>query len=106
MMKKNRFLPAFCWALLPLSLSLASHAGTHGTAGRENPADKTAKVEKVSEPTVQREQRRHDLRMALAQRKRSDDAIEAKLAERHLSAQERAELRQQLRQQQRQQVSP
>ena len=63
--------------------------------GTEKPADKT------NQTRAQQEQRRNALRSALAQRKRSDDAIEAKLVDRHLTARERDEMRQQLRQQRR-----
>ena len=64
-------------------------------------AELETKAEKTTETRAQQEQRRNALRSALAQRKTSDDAIEAKLVNRHLTAQERAEMRQQLRQQRR-----
>ena len=77
-----------------LALALL-HLPAQAATERETSANRT------TESRVQQEQRRNALRSALAQRKKSDDAIEAKLVNRHLTAQERAEMRQQLRQQRR-----
>ena len=78
-----------------LLLLVSIPIGVHAAPERDGKADNAA------EPKVQKEQRRNALRTALAQRKKSDEAIEAKLVNRHLTAQERAEMRQQLRQQRR-----
>ena len=63
--------------------------------------ERSERTERSAETRAQQDQRRSALRSALAQRKKSDDAIEAKLINRHLTAQERDEMRQQLRQQRR-----
>ena len=77
------------------------HVGVQAAPERDGKVEKAARAENAGETKVQQEQRRNALRVALAQRKKSDEAIEAKLVNRHLTAQERAEMRQQLRQQRR-----
>lgn len=88
---------SLCLALVLLHLPAQAVAELETKAGKT--AQKT--TEKAHETQAQQEQRRNALRSALAQRKKSDDVIEAKLVNRHLTDQERAEMRQQLRQQRR-----
>ena len=85
-----------CLALVLLQLP------AQAVAALETKAEKsTEKANDTKAQQAQQAQRRNALRSALAQRKKSDDAIEAKLVDRHLTAQERDEMRQQLRQQRR-----
>lgn len=84
----------FCAGMLLLALG-SIQPSAHAASEREPKSDRTA------EPRAQQEQRRNALRSALAQRRKSDEAIEATLINRHLTAQERDEMRQQLRQQRR-----
>ena len=84
----------FCAGMILLALG-SIQPSAHAAAERDPKSERTA------EPKAQHEQRRNALRSALAQRKKSDDAIEAKLENRHLTAGERDEMRQQLRQQRR-----
>ncbi len=91
--------------LLCLSLALLQ-LPAQAVAALETKAEKsteraTEKANDTKAQQAQQAQRRNALRSALAQRKKSDDAIEAKLVDRHLTAQERDEMRQQLRQQRR-----
>ena len=88
--------------LLCLMLVLL-HLPAQAVAALETTVEKSTEksTDKANDTRVQQAQRRNALRAALAQRKKSDDAIEAKLVNRHLSAQERDEMRQQLRQQRR-----
>ena len=86
-----------CVVLVLLNLPAQAVAALETNADKAT--DKT--TDKANDTRAQQAQRRNALRAALAQRKKSDDAIEAKLVNRHLSAQERDEMRQQLRQQRR-----
>ena len=88
--------------LLCLMLVLL-HLPAQAVAALETTVEKSTEksTDKANDTRAQQAQRRNALRAALAQRKKSDDAIEAKLVNRHLSAQERDEMRQQLRQQRR-----
>ena len=90
-----------CLAVVLLHLPAPAVAALETKA--EKSADKANEkaTEKANDTRAQQAQRRNALRSALAQRKKSDDAIEAKLVDRHLTAQERDEMRQQLRQQRR-----
>ena len=90
-MKKSGFLLTVVSTLVLALLHLPAPAA----------AERETNAAKPTESRVQQEQRRNALRSALAQRKKNDDAIEAKLVNRQLTEQERAEMRQQLRQQRR-----
>ena len=86
-----------------LCVVLVLHLPAQAVAALETNGDKATDktTDKANDTRAQQAQRRNALRSALAQRKKSDDAIEAKLVDRHLTAQERDEMRQQLRQQRR-----
>ena len=90
-MKKSGFLLTVVSTLVLALLHLPAPAA----------AERETNAGKPTESRAPQEQRRNALRSALAQRKKSDDAIEAKLVNRQLTEQERAEMRQQLRQQRR-----
>ena len=98
-MNNSGFLLCLVFVLLHLPAQAVAEPETKTGKTADKATYQTS--EKTTETRAQQEQRRNALRSALAQRKRSDDAIEAKLVNRHLTAQERAEMRQQLRQQRR-----
>ncbi len=89
-----------CLALVLLQLPAQAVAALE-TKAEKSTERATEKASDTKAQQAQQAQRRNALRSALAQRKKSDDAIEAKLVGRHLTAQERDEMRQQLRQQRR-----
>ena len=89
-----------CVVLVMLNLPAQAVAALEAK-GEKSTERATEKANDTKAQQAQQAQRRNALRSALAQRKKSDDAIEAKLVDRHLTAQERDEMRQQLRQQRR-----
>ena len=86
----------FFLPLMFFSVPLMAQAVSEHESKVERKADGTP------EQKLQRDHRRSDLRLALdPKQKKNDEPADATLVDRHLTAEERAEMRQQLRQQRR-----
>lgn len=95
-MKKIRFFLPLMFISVPLMAQAVPERESKVESKVERKADGT------TEQKLQRDQRRSDLRLALdPKQKKNDESADATLVDRHLTAQERADMRQQLRQQRR-----